>query len=166
MHVDTYRLRLWPMLWSPPELTLESLAERLARDALIHEFAPHPSGGHVVGITLQRDRESHEEALNELLLAAQELGYTFVEAGITRVADRALEMAVGCCVGGLSAGASTEKGEAAAIGAVAGWLFGLFVGANMKKIEVMYEARWTEAGWKIVRVDPEPAPSRPALRAA
>jgi hypothetical protein len=42
----------------------------LAGDAAIQEFAPHPSGTHIVSIGLQRDRDSHQEALNELLLAA------------------------------------------------------------------------------------------------
>jgi hypothetical protein len=39
-----YQLKLEPMLWHSVMLTPESLAERLARDAVIQEFAAHPSG--------------------------------------------------------------------------------------------------------------------------
>jgi hypothetical protein len=49
--------------------------------------------------------------LNELLLAAQELGYTFVEAEVTKIADRAIEMAVGFGVGGLGTGSTTKNGD-------------------------------------------------------
>lgn len=44
MHVYSYKLKLEPMLWHPTELTSEALAERLASDALIHEFASRSSG--------------------------------------------------------------------------------------------------------------------------
>jgi hypothetical protein len=42
---------------------------------------------------------------------------------------------------------------------------GLFVGANMKKIEVIYRVQWTGTGWHLTRVIPQSAPSRPALQA-
>jgi hypothetical protein len=165
MHVHLYRVKLEPSLYYPAALTPEVLAERLAGDAVIHEIAPQPSGSHLVTIGLQRDRESHEEALNELLFAAQELGYTFAEGMITRVADRAIEMALGGGVGGFGVGSTTENGELAALGAFAGWVVGLFVGANMKKVEVLYRVQLTSAGWELTRVAPQPAPMRPALQA-
>lgn len=164
MHVHVYRVKLEP-LWHPAALSAEVLAARLAGDAVIHEFAPHQSGSHLVTVGLQRDRDSHEEALNELLLAAQELGYTFVEGEITKVADRAIEMAVGLGVGGLGAGSTTENGELAVIAAAIGWVVGLFVGANMQKVEVIYRVQWTGAGWHLTRVTPQPAQLRPALQA-
>lgn len=166
MHVYSYKVKLEPMLWSPPALTPELLAGRLAGDAVIREFSSHPSGAHIVNVGLQRDRDSHEEALNELLLAAQELGYMLVEAEITKVANRAIEMAVaGLGVGGLGAGSATEKGELAVIGAFVGWCVGLFVGASMEKIEVMYAVQLTNTGWDFARVTPQAAPSRPAFQA-
>jgi hypothetical protein len=121
MHVYSYKVKLEPMLWSPPALTPELLAGRLAGDAVIREFASHPSGAHVVNIGLHCARDSHEEALNELLLAAQELGYAFAEAEITKIADRAIETAVaGLGGGGLGAGSATQNGELAVIGAFVG----------------------------------------------
>jgi hypothetical protein len=164
VHVYAYKVRLEPMLWRSAVLTPESLAERLAGDAVIQGFASHPSGSHLVNIGLHRDRDSHQEALNELLLAAQELGYTFVEAEITKIADRAIEMAVGLGVGGLGAGSTTENGELAVIGAAIGWVVGLFVGANLQKVELMYRVQWTNAGWHLTGVTPQSAPSRPALQ--
>lgn len=165
MHVYAYKVKLEPMLSHSAALTPELLAQRLAGDAVIHEFALHPSGAHAATIGFQHERETHEEALNELLLAAQEVGYTFVEGEITQIADRAIEMAVGFGVGGLGAGSTTENGELAVIGAAIGWVVGLFVGANMQKVEVMYRVQWTDTGWHLTRVAPQPAPSRPALQA-
>lgn len=167
MHIHAYKLKLEPMLWHSAKLTPELLVGGLADDAVIQEFATHPSGAHLVNIGLQRDRDSHEEALNELLLAAQELGYTFVEGEITKIADRAIEMAVGLGgVGGLGAGSTTENGKLAVLAGAVGWVVGLFVGATMKKVEVMYRVQWTSNGWRLTRVTPQSAPPRPALQAA
>ncbi len=165
MHVHIYKIKLEPLLYYPTSLTAEVLAQHLAGDAVIHECAPHPSGSQLVTIGLQRDRDSHEEALNELLLAAQELGYAFVEGMITRVADRALEMALGGGIGGFGVGSTTENGETAVLGALAGWCVGLLVGANMQKVEVVYRAQLTSTGWDLTRVARQPVPSRSAVQA-
>jgi hypothetical protein len=165
MHVYSYKVKLEPLLWHSGELTAELLAGRLPGDAVIREFASHSSGAHLVSVALRRDRDSHEEALNELLLAAQELGYTFVEGEITRIADRAIETAFGFSVGGLGVGSATEKGELAVMGAFVGWCVGLLVGANLEKVEVMYSAQWTGAGWHLTRVAPQAAPGRAAFQA-
>jgi hypothetical protein len=165
VHIFAYKLKLGPMLRYPSALTVESLAARLAEDAVIQEFASHPSGACVVNVGLQKDRDSHEDALNELLWTVQELGYAFVEAEITKIADRALEMAIGGGIGGLGAGSATKNGEIAVIGAFAGWVAGLLVGANMEKVEVIYRVQRTGAGWHFIRVEPQPAVSRPALQA-
>jgi hypothetical protein len=167
VHVHVYKLKLEPTLWSPAVLTPESLAERLAEDAVVQELASHPSGGGIAVVALRRDRESHEEALNELLVAAQELGYAFAEAEITKIADRAIEMAVGGGITGLGAGSATENGELAVIGAAVGWVVGLFVGANMEKAEVLYQVQSTNAGWHLIPVKPQrTAPTRPAFGTA
>jgi hypothetical protein len=167
VHVHAYKLKLKPALWSPAALTPESLASRLVAHAVVEELTSDPSGAAVATVVLRRDRESHGEALNELLVAAQELGYAFVEAEITKVADRAIEMAVGFGVGGLGAGSTTENAELAVIGAAVGWVVGLLVGANMQKVEVLYRAQWTNAGWHLIPVNPQPAaPVRPALGTA
>jgi hypothetical protein len=116
---------------------------------------------------LRRDRELHEEALNELLLAAQELGYAFAEAEITKVADRAIEMAFGFGVGGLGAGSATENAELALLGAGIGWVVGLLVGANMEKVEVLWRVQSTPQGWRLIAVESQrAAPVRPALGTA
>src|SRR6202020_3111876 len=81
-----------PFFGTPAPMTPETLAGRLASDASIRSMTEQ-AWGHVAYIALER--ESHFEALNELLIAAQELGYSFAEAEITKVADRALEMAFG-----------------------------------------------------------------------
>lgn len=164
MHIFAYKLKLGPMLRYPSALTVESLAARLADDAVIQEFASHPSGACVVNVGLQKDHDSHEDALNELLWAVQELGYSFAEAEITKIADRAIEMAVGGGLSGLGAGSTTKNGEIAAFAGVVGWFAGLLIGAQMEKVEVIYRAQRTGTGWHLVRVVPQPAP-RPALQA-
>lgn len=164
MHVHAYKLKLEPTLWHVPQLTPELLAGSLPGDAVIQGFAPQHSGSHLANIALERDRDSHEEALNELLIAAQEIGYGFVEAEITRIADRAIEMAVGGGVGGFGVGSTTENGEVALLGAFAGWIVGLFVGANMEKVEVVYRAQLTSTGWHLAPGAPQSAPLRPALQ--
>jgi hypothetical protein len=165
VHIFAYKLKIGPMLYYPAELTAESLAGRLAEDAVIQEFAPHPSGSCIVNIELHRDRDSHGEALNELLFAVQELGYSFAEAEITKIADRAIEMAVGGCIGGLGLGATTENDQIAVLSAAGGWLAGLFIGAKMEKVEVIYRAQRTPTGWHLIPAAPQPAAARPALQA-
>ncbi len=167
VHIFAYKLKLGPMLRYPSALTVESLAARLAEDAVIQEFASHPSGACVVNVGLQKDRDSHEDALNELLFAVQQVGYSFAEAEITKIADRAIEMAVGGGVsGGLGTGSATRNGEAAAIGAFVGYVIGLLVGAQMEKVEVVYRAQRTGTGWHLVPVAQQRATSpRPALQA-
>lgn len=159
MHTFVYKLKLGPMLRYPAALTAESLTSRLAEDAAIQELSPG-----LVSVALQRDRDSHEDALNELLWSVQELGYSFAEAEITKIADRAIEMAIGGGISGLGAGSTSKNGEIAAFGAVVGWLAGLFIGANMTKVEVIYRAQRTDTGWHLVPVAPQPV-ARPALQA-
>jgi hypothetical protein len=168
VHIFAYKLKLGPMLHYPAALTVQSLAGRLAEDAVIQEFAPYPSGSCIVNVGLRRDRDSHEDALSELLWAVQEIGYTFAEAEITRIADRAIEMAVGGgSIGGLGTGSATKNGEAAAIGALAGYAIGLFIGATMEKVEVIYRAQRTGTGWHLIPVAQQRATSpRPALQAS
>jgi hypothetical protein len=167
VHIFAYKLKLGPMLRYPSALTVESLAARLAEDAVIQEFTPHSSGSCIVDVGLQRDRDSHEDALNELLFIVQETGYSFVEAEITKIADRALEMAVGGGIGGLGTGSATKNGEIAAFAGVVGWFAGLLIGAQMEKVEVIYRAQRTPTGWHLIPVAHERAASaRPALQAS
>jgi hypothetical protein len=160
-YTHTYRLKLQPFRWSPTALTPDVLVERLADDAALRSLTEDL----VVDIGLER--ESHPDALNELLLAVQSIGYTFVEGEITKVADRALEMAVGGGATGLGiVGSASQNGEAALIAGTAGWLLGLFVGANMEKVEVIYQVQQTYAGWRLVPTPRTATAAGPALETA
>ncbi len=138
-------------------MTRGLLASRLPEDAVVTALEPHSAGGHVAVVALRNDRDFHEEALNELLLAAEEVGYAFAEAEVTQVADRAVEMAVGLGLAGLGVGSKSENAELAGLGAFAGWVVGLFVGANMKKAEVLYRVQLTPQGWHFMAAKPQPA---------
>jgi hypothetical protein len=152
--VHVYRLKLHPIetMWgSPAQLTAEALAEWLPEDAAVRDLT-NESWGHVAEIGLQRgsDAEAHLKVLNELLGRAQVLGYSFAEAEIASVADRAMEMAFGFGVGGLGLGSSAKNSEAAFLGAAVGWLAGLFVGSQLQKIEPVYQVQWTpHGGWML-----------------
>ncbi len=164
MQTFAYKLTLQPQLWNPAALTPETLAGRLASDASIRSMTEQ-AWGHMADIALER--ESHQEALNELLIAAQELGYSFVEAEITKVADRALEMAFGGGITGAGVvGSSSQNGEAAFLAGMAGWAVGLLIGAGMEKVEVIYEVQWTNAGWHLIPVPRTRTAVGPALGAA
>jgi hypothetical protein len=159
-----YELKLQPLVRGLVALTPETLAERLATDASIRSMTEQ-AWGHVADIALERD--SHHEALNELLVAAQELGYSFAEAEITKVADRALEMALGGGIAGAGVvGSSSQNGEAAFLAGLAGWAVGLLIGAGMEKIEVIYEVQLVNAGWHLISVSPTGTVVGPALAAA
>jgi hypothetical protein len=159
-----YKLKLQPHVWNPAPVTPETLAGRLASDASIRSMTEQ-AWGDVVDIALER--ESHHEALNELLIAAQELGYSFAEAEITKVADRALEMAFGGGVTGAGVvGSSSPSGEAAFVAGLMGWAVGLLVGAGMEKVEAIYEVQWTNAGWHLIPVPRKRPAVGTALEAA
>jgi hypothetical protein len=153
-----------PALRFPGALTADRLASQFADDAILRSFESRRSGGGVANVLLQRDRASHEEALNELLLAAQQVGYSFVDGEITSVADRAIETAIAGGVVGGGAGASTQNREAAALGGFLGWVAGLIVGAKLEKVEVLYRVQWTPIGWRLVPVR-EAAPAMPLVPA-
>jgi hypothetical protein len=149
MHTFAYRVKLRPTLAYVSELTAESLGEVLAADAKLR-CVEHP----VVEVGLQRD--SHLEAVNELLAGVQRLGYDFAEGVVVKVADRALEMAFGLgTTTGLGVAASKQAGETAFVASLIAWGLGLLVGANMENVEVIAQLRWTNAGWQFVATRPQ-----------
>lgn len=160
-----YRFDLRATLHGLAPLTVESVAPWLPSDAIIRSFVD-TAQGHMVDIGLRTDRDSHEEALGEFNRAfamVQQLGYAFAEGEITRVTDRAIEMATVWGLGGLGVGASAKNSEIAAIASAAGLLFGLFVGSRMENVEPIFQVQRTYFGWALTEV-PKKAPGfRPAV---
>jgi len=108
--------------------------------------------------------DEHVEMLNYLLLAVQEVGYSFAEGQITKVTDRAIEMAVLWGLGGLGIGTASENAEVAAFTSLVGWFGGLFAGSKMEKIEPIFQVQWTNRGWLLTPVPRQATQTRPAVQ--
>lgn len=155
-----YKLNLQPLACSPAALAGEVLAGRLPDDAVVRSFVQE-SWGHSVEIGF--DRESHLEALNAILVAVQEVGYSVVNGQIAKLTDRALETAVGLGLGALGVG-STKGEEVAVVAAAIGGVVGLFIGSRLEKAEPIFEVQLTYGGWRLIPVEQQTA-LRPALEA-
>jgi hypothetical protein len=110
--------------------------------------------------------DEHVEMLNYLLVAVQEVGYSFVQGQITKVTDRAIEMAVLWGVGGLGVGTASENAEIAGFASLVGWLGGLFAGSKMEKVEPVFQVQWTNRGWSFTPVPRRATHTRPTVQPA
>src|ERR1700727_1131823 len=140
--MNTYRLRVRriPRLarfsWCVSALSAEHLTTQLP-DASVREVSGDDSYYGVVELQLSRD--THEEALNEILLAIQLLGFEAVNASVTEWADRAVEGALLGFAGGGTAGAASGDADVAAVIALAASIVGGLVGSQLKRVEKIYE---------------------------
>jgi hypothetical protein len=157
----TYRFHLQPQ----PHRSLFYGVEPFAADALINalegavlrEIVQGSYGRYEVDLQLQRP--SHEEALNEILVAAQQLGYSWVQATVTEWADNAVGGFVIGGLGGTAAGASSSNGETGIVLAILGAIVGTVVGSFIDSIKIAYEVHWTPSGWRLVPQQPQQAPA-------
>ena len=155
----TYRVRVQPeryygLLHGVPPLTSESLT-RAIEGVVVHEIAQGEHGDSFVD--LQIHRPSHEEALNEILVAVQQLGYSWLEASVTEWTDNAL---AGLFVGGGACGTAGFSSGDAGLGLMLtlfGSLVGAFVGSFIESAKVVYEVQWNGYGWRLVQVQSIPA---------
>ena len=158
--MNTYRLRLQPgnhygtVLWGLPTLTSDGLVRSLAGVA-VREVSTTPWGQYVIDLRLQRP--THQEALNDICLAIQQLGFTIAEATVTEWVNAAAQGAFVGAFGCGAAGAASQDPAimflAAAFGAVAGAVAGSF----MRSINV-YRVEWSDAsGWVLTPVPQESA---------
>lgn len=160
---QTYHIRVRPQLLAPAvsSLTAESFLERLAGLA-VHEILTNSSGEALVHLELRR--ASHEDALNEILAAVQQLGYTWLEARVFEWADKALIGAVAGALGGGTAGSASNDGSLATVAALIGLLAGALIGSFFAR-EKVYQVHRTPRGWVLTPLTPDPghALSQPAL---
>lgn len=112
-------------------------------------------------VDVQLQRSTHEEALNELFVVLQQLGYTCLEATVTEWVDNAIVGFVLGGVGGGVAGASSRDGALGVLLALAGSVAGALVGSFIDSAKVVYLVRRTRAGWQLTPAEP---PSVPAAR--
>jgi hypothetical protein len=159
----TYTVRIQPqrhhLLASMAPLSNESLANAI-EGAIVHSIVPGDRGGHDLHVQLQRP--THEEALNDLLVAVQRFGYSWVEATVTEWADN---MLAGFLLGGLgggTAGASSGDGGTSLALAAIGSVVGAVIGSFIDSVKVVYAVHWNGMGWQLVELAPVPA--APATR--
>jgi len=157
----TYRVHLQPQ----PHRALVYGAEPFAADQLIgalegavlREVVQGVHGRYEVDLQLQRT--THEEALNEILVAAQQFGYSWLQATVTEWADNAVGGFVIGGFGGTAAGASTSNGEASIVLAILGAIVGMVVGSFIDSVKIVYEVHWTSVGWRLVSQQPREVPA-------
>jgi hypothetical protein len=157
----TYRIRVQPqryhgLLHGLQPLSANSLVNSI-EGVVVRELVNGNPGE--LSIDLQLQRLSHEQALNEILVAVQELGYSWLQATITEWADNAVG---GFVLGGLgcgAAGASSGNSEAGLFLAVVGAVVGAVLGSYVESVKVIYEVHWTPTGWRLVELQPQQAPA-------
>jgi hypothetical protein len=148
--MSTYRavLRLTPTNlapWGFRALDSQTLVESLP-GTVAHQLTTTEWGE--VGLDVTLNRSDHEAALNDLLVLAQQFGYTLINGEISKFVGSEVEGAILSALGGGALGATSNNGWvallAAAAAAAAGWL----VGSTMKRVEVVYEVRPNlHGGW-------------------
>jgi hypothetical protein len=163
----TYRIRVRPHRYHglvaagarplSPQILSESINGVVVRQVAQNEF-----GDHVVDLQLQRP--SHEDALNEILLVVQQLGYSWLEATVTESVDNAIGGAlIGLLGGGVGGAASGDGGVAAGL-AFIGLLVGAAVGSFFDQVKVIYEVHRTATGWVFTQLTPKTMPATPVRR--
>lgn len=158
----TYRVHLQPqphrLLSNGAPFSAAALVSAV-EGAVLREVVQGSNGRYEIDLQLQR--RSHEQALNDILVAAQQLGYSWVQATVTEWADNAVSGLVLGGLGGAAGGTSTGSGEVAAMLALVGAVVGAVVGSFIASVKVMYEAHWTPTGWQLVALQPAPAAPAP-----
>lgn len=137
-------------------LTEDVLVEEIS-DIVVRELSETHFGRHVVDVELRRQDDA--EALDEITLALERLGFSLVEATVSKWASLAAGRVLGG-LGGFAVGAGISEDLAVGIVASAiGTLVGHLVGDAGRQIAAEYEARRDHRGdWAF-----EEAPRQPSV---
>ncbi len=147
---------------APPVRPLSAELLSSAIDGLrVRQITSFDNGDQAIDVELARD--SHEQALNEILIAVEQLGYSWLKASVTEWADNALAGAIFGCAGGGSVGASSGSGEAGLLGALLGLVVGAVIGSLIDHVKLIYELQWNGVAWTLVQVQPAPVAALPRL---
>ncbi|MBV9604953.1 MAG: hypothetical protein JO027_07595 [Solirubrobacterales bacterium] len=162
--MNTYRLRLAadPRYRTPygiPAIEADALAE-LVGGVAIRELTALEWGHWMLDVALAR--ASHEQALDELVGAAAQLGFSYVNATVSEWADRAAEGALFGALGGGGVGVTaTRDPELTAVASLFGILVGGWVGSRLQRVEVQFEARrLSVGGWQLIPLIVPSTPGR------
>jgi hypothetical protein len=165
-----YRIRVRPQRYfglvaaGAPALSPQALAASFA-GAVVHELTQTEWGDHV--ITLQLQRPTHEDALNEILTVVEQFGYSVIESTVTEWATSAARGALYGVGGGGVLGIGSRDPAFAVGSAVIGLVVGALVGSVVAQVKVIYQVhRAFPSGWVLVPMAQDvtqPVPGIPGL---
>ncbi len=163
--MNTYQFRAIPRTFfaSPglPQLTAEAILQTLAGSA-VHQLSGTPTSGY--DVHLQLDRQAHHDALHDIRVAMEQLGFTVGQAIVTEWLTSTLELAVIGGAGGGALGGATKDPWAMAACAVLGVVAGAVVAQFMRAVKARYDAQllhpYGPNGWYLTpQQQPITAPS-------
>jgi hypothetical protein len=141
-------------------LTTEALADAVTGLG-VRDLRENQLGQCVADIRL--DRPTHEHALEEIVVALTQFGFSFVEASISEWATEMTEKAI---IGALGSGAAVSPSDNLGLIVAAtliGGIVGAAIGSETHKLAAEHEARQDYWGRWVIRELPRPS-SRPGLQ--
>ena len=165
--MNTYSLTLGPAgyygvtRWGPPSLAAETVTNAL-KGAVVRSLVADTTGG--LNLDLQLQRPSHEQALDDIVVALQQIGWNVIDATVTEWVSATAQGLVLGAFGFGAAGSAIHDPEimvlAGFIGAIAGGIAGSFV----QNVKVVYQAqRAYPSGWVLTPVQ-RPTPVGPIVQ--
>ena len=147
--MKTYRLVVRPDIrlaahgLLSPFLTEDALTQEVS-DIVVRDLSQAHFGAQVVDVELQRQDDA--EALNEIVAALERLGFSFVEATVSKWASSVATKVIGAA-GGFALGAGVSENLAAGLVVSAvGTFIGHLVGDATRQVVGDYEARLNHRG--------------------
>ena len=142
-------------------MTADAVARSLA-GVTIRELSATEWGQYVVDLQLQR--ANHDEALNEIFLAFQQLGFSLVEATVSEWVNAAVEGAVLGTLGCGAVGSTSQDAGIMLLAGAAGAIAGAWAGSRVKDLKVNYQVRRVyPSGW-VLRPIPQDQQTGRAFR--
>ena len=165
--INTYRLvvrpdiRLARGLPIEPPLTSDMVVGAIP-GVVVREVSEHQWGPRVVDVQL--DRDTHDQALDDIERAVEAFGFSVAEAVVSEWAGDVTKAAIRSVIGD----AAMEDPVVAFLVAIAADVVGLFVSSEERKLQARYEANRLYFGWDLRQI-PQQQPSmqghQPGFRA-
>lgn len=132
-------------------LSQEALSWVLS-DATLLEHALEEQG--TVALVLDFECETHQAGMNEVIVALQKLGYSVLNATVSDWVDRSVEGAVvGVASAAVGARAAKSNLLVGVIAMIGGGVVAHWIGAQMQRLEVVYELARSGNRWTWVQVN-------------
>ena|ERR1700675_790201 len=154
--MTTYKFHAHPQLmytypgYAVRQLSANGIIQTLA-GAAVHTFVGTPHNGYDVEVQLERS--THHDALHDIRVALEDLGFTVLQAEITVWLTSTAELAVLGGAGGGAIGAATKDPLLFVLFAVIGAGAGAIAAQFTKKVKERFDAQLMHAygpsGWSI-----------------